>query len=58
MLVILYGPELVDALYLISYSVMRPLGVVGGLHEILISVRIVLFCIRSDMTPGTVLRSC
>ena len=58
MLVILYGPVLVDSLYLISYTVMIPLGVVGGLHEILISVSVALVCIRSDITPGTVLRSC
>ena len=57
MLVILYGP-VVDSLYLISYIVMLPLGVIGGLHEILISVSVALVCIRSDITPGTVLRSC
>ena len=58
MLVILYGPVLVDSLYLISYTVMIPLGVVGGLHEILISVSVALVCNRSDISPGTVLRSC
>ena len=59
MLVILYGPVLVDSLYLISYTVMIPLGAVGGLHEILISVNVaVLVCIRSDITPASVLKSC
>ena len=58
MLVILYGPVLVDSLYLISYTVMIPLGVVGGLHEILISVSVALVCIILDITLGTVLRSC
>ena len=58
MLVILYGPVLVDSLYLISYTVMIPLGIVGGFHEILISVSVAFACIRSEITPGTVLRSC
>ena len=49
---------MVDSLYLISYTVMIPLGVVGGLNEIMISVSVALICIRSDITPGTVLRSC
>ena len=58
MLVILYGPVLVDSLYLISYTVMIPLGLIGGLHEILISVSVALVCNRSDISLGTVLRSC
>ena len=55
MLVILYGPVLVDSLYLISYTVMMPLGIVGGPHEILTSVSVALVCIRSDIIPTTVL---
>ena len=60
MLVILYGPVLVDSLYLISYTVMIPLGIIGGFHEILISVSEAFVCVRSDIRPGlgTVLRSC
>ena len=52
---LLYEPVLVDSLYLISYTVMIPLGFVGGLDEILISVSVVPVCIRSNFTPGTVL---
>ena len=54
MLIILYGPVLVDSLYLISYTVMIPLGIVGGFHVILISVSVDPVCMES----GTVLISC
>ena len=56
-LVILYGPVLVDSLYLISYTVMIPLGIVGGFHTILIVVGTPTLT-RSDIRLGTVLRLC
>ena len=51
MLVILYGPVLVDSLYLIPYTIIISLG---GFHEIVMLVIAALISIKPDITPGSV----